>query len=93
MNQTIKQANQFRIQVDGFIGHFSKVIDEWIRSGDTEDFSDNVTRHDDPHALFNRIALSVQSELSNLYSDYKVQVLITPPDGNLNITVSRRAPQ
>nr|WP_314487582.1 hypothetical protein [uncultured Pseudomonas sp.] len=90
MNQTIKQANQFREQVDGFIDHFSEEIDKWISSGDTEDFSDNVTRHDDEPALFNRIALAVQSELSKLYSDYEVQVVITAPHGNLNVNVSRR---
>lgn len=90
MNQTIKQADQFRKQVGGFIDFFSDGIDGWICSGNTEDFSDNVTRQDDDPALFNRIALAVQSELSSLYSDYKVQVVIIPPHGNLDVTVSRR---
>jgi len=91
MNETIKQANQFRDQVGGFISHFTDVIDTWIYSGDTEEFSDNVTRDDEALALFNRIALAVQAELSSLYPGYEVRVLITPPPGNLNVTVSRRA--
>ena len=90
MNQTINQANQFRKQADGFIDFFSDKIDSWIGSGDTEDFSDNVTRYDDDPAFFNRIALAVKSALSNLYSDYEVLVVITPPHGNLHVTVSRR---
>ena len=90
MNQTTKQANQVRDQVDGFTGYFTDRIDLWINSKDEEDFSDSVTRHDDEPALFNRIALDVQSALSEQYRDCEVHVTITAPHGNLSVTVSRR---
>lgn len=90
MNQAIKQANKVREQIAGFINYFTDRIDVWISSGDKEDFTDSVTRYDDEPALFNRIVIDVQSELSKRYRDFEVQVTNTDRHGNLSVTVSRR---